>query len=476
MQILLPDFSNINILVAGDLMLDRYWEGNTQRISPEAPVPVVLIKGFEERPGGAGNVARSITALGGGCALAALLGDDENANRLESLLQQDKVSLHCIKDSSARTVSKLRVLSRHQQLIRLDFEGEFSKQSVDQLTSVISSEVERHDVLVLSDYNKGALENILEIIKKANSMGVSIFVDPKGNDFSRYKNVTAITPNLSEFTAVVGGIANEHELAEKGLQLLSDLNLNALIITRSEKGVTLIEKSGKITNIPARAKEVFDVTGAGDTFISVLASSYAAGSSFEDAVYVANAAASVVVGKLGAATVTKNEIEKELNRSNYALGKILNQEELINKISSLRKDGKKIVMTNGCFDILHTGHVDYLSKAKQLGDVLIVAINSDDSVRRIKGKSRPINKLQDRMAVLSGLQAVDWLVMFEQDTPEELIEAVMPDVLVKGGDYSIDEVVGGDAVKDNGGEVKIIEFLQSYSTTDTISKISNSNN
>ena len=336
MQILLPDFSNINILVAGDLMLDRYWEGNTQRISPEAPVPVVLIKGFEERPGGAGNVARSITALGGGCALAALLGDDENANRLESLLQQDKVSLHCIKDSSARTVSKLRVLSRHQQLIRLDFEGEFSKQSVDQLTSVISSEVERHDVLVLSDYNKGALENILEIIKKANSMGVSIFVDPKGNDFSRYKNVTAITPNLSEFTAVVGGIANEHELAEKGLQLLSDLNLNALIITRSEKGVTLIEKSGKITNIPARAKEVFDVTGAGDTFISVLASSYAAGSSFEDAVYVANAAASVVVGKLGAATVTKNEIEKELNRSNYALGKVLNQEELINKILRIK--------------------------------------------------------------------------------------------------------------------------------------------
>ena len=476
MLISLPDFSKINILVAGDVMLDRYWDGNTQRISPEAPVPVVSVKGFEDRPGGAGNVARNITALGGSCALAALLGDDENANRLESLLQRCKVSLHCIKESSAGTVAKLRVLSRNQQLIRLDFESEFSKQSIDQLTSVISREVERYDALILSDYNKGALENILEIIKKANSMGVSIFVDPKGKNFSKYKNVTAITPNLSEFTAVVGRVANEQELAEKGLQLLNDLNLNALIITRSEKGVTLIEKPGKITNIPARAKEVFDVTGAGDTFVSVLAASYTAGSSFEDAVYVANAAAGVVVGKLGAATVTKNEIEKELNRSSNALGKILNQEELINKVYSLRKDGKKIVMTNGCFDILHTGHVDYLSKAKQLGDVLIVAVNTDDSVKKIKGNSRPINKLQDRMAVLSGLQAIDWLVMFEEDTPEDLIKAVMPDVLVKGGDYSVDDVVGGSAVKGNGGEVKIIEFLQSYSTSDLISKISKSNN
>ena len=475
MPILLPDYSKINILVAGDLMLDRYWNGNTQRISPEAPVPVVLIKGFEERPGGAGNVARSITALGGQCALAALLGDDEAAEQLEALLQQENVFLRCIKDPLAKTVAKLRVLSRHQQLIRLDFEGEFSEDSVNKLTSTVCGEIERHNVLILSDYKKGALKNIAEIINKANSMGTSIFVDPKGSDFSRYKNVTAITPNQSEFATVVGEVASEQELVDKGLRLLKELNLSALIITRSEKGVTLIEKSGKTVNIPARAKEVFDVTGAGDTFISVLAASYAADSSFEDAVNIANAAASVVVGKLGAATVTKNEIENELNRSSENIGKIIPQDKLIEKVKSIRQEGKKIVMTNGCFDILHSGHVDYLSKAKELGDILIVAVNSDDSVKRLKGDSRPINKLKDRLTVLSSLQTIDWLVEFGQDTPEELIKKVLPNVLVKGGDYAVKDVVGGDVVQANGGEVKIVDFLPSYSTTDLISKINDKN-
>ncbi|QMU61592.1 MAG: bifunctional D-glycero-beta-D-manno-heptose-7-phosphate kinase/D-glycero-beta-D-manno-heptose 1-phosphate adenylyltransferase HldE [Gammaproteobacteria bacterium] len=470
----LPDFSKANILVAGDLMLDRYWNGDTQRISPEAPVPVVLVKDFEERPGGAGNVARSITALGGQCTLAGLLGEDEAAEHLEKLLQQEDVALHCIKDPLAKTVAKLRVLSRHQQLIRLDFEGEFSGDSVSKLTSRVCNEIERHNVLILSDYKKGALKDIAEIINKANSMGTSIFVDPKGGDFSKYKNVTAITPNQSEFTAVVGQVSSEQELVDKGLGLLSELNLNALIITRSEKGVMLIEKSGKTVNIPARAKEVFDVTGAGDTFISVLAASYAADSSFEDAVNIANAAASVVAGKLGAATVTRNEIEHELNRSSEILGKIIPQDDLIKKVKSLRGEGKKIVMTNGCFDILHSGHVEYLSKAKELGDVLIVAVNSDRSVNKIKGGSRPINKIKDRMTVLSSLQAVNWLVEFDQDTPEELIRAILPDVLVKGGDYKIEDIVGGESVTANGGEVKTIEYVQSRSTSELISKIKTS--
>jgi len=234
---------------------------------------------------------------------------------------------------------------------------------------------------------------------------------------SKYKNVTAITPNQSEFMAVVGEVNSDEQLIEKGVQLLNDLNLMALVITRSEKGVSLIEKSGNAINIPARAKEVFDVTGAGDTFISVLAASHAAGSSFEDAVKIANAAASVVVGKLGASSVTRNEIESELNRSSQLLGKIVSQEELTSKVEAIKNSGKKIVMTNGCFDILHSGHVEYLSKAKELGDVLIVALNSDDSVTKLKGATRPINKLEERMTVLSSLQAVDWLVEFEQETP-----------------------------------------------------------
>ena len=474
MSISLPDYSSVNILVAGDLMLDRYWNGDTQRISPEAPVPIVHIDRFEERPGGAGNVARSITTLGGRCVLAALLGDDESAEQIEKLLQQDDVTLCCVKDPSAKTVSKLRVLSRNQQLIRLDFEGEFTDKYVKALTTTIYSEIERHDVLILSDYNKGALKNISDIIKKSNAMGVSIFVDPKGNDFSRYKNVTAITPNQSEFKAVVGSTVSEHEFKEKGLRLLSELNLSALIVTRSEKGVMLIEKSGDTTNIPARAKEVFDVTGAGDTFISVLAASYAAKSSFKDAVNIANAAASVVVGKLGASTVTCDEIERELNRSSQNLGKIVSQEDLIGKVKKLRGDGKRIVMTNGCFDILHSGHVEYLSKAKELGDVLIVALNSDDSVKRLKGSSRPINMLMERMTVLSSLQAVDWLVEFEQDTPEELIKSILPDVLVKGGDYKEIDIIGGDLVKGNGGEVIVIDYVKSKSTSETITRIKQS--
>ena len=471
MHITLPDFSKINILVVGDLMLDKYWNGNTQRISPEAPVPVVLVKDFEERPGGAGNVARSVTALGGGCSLVALLGDDENADHVEQLLNKENVSLHCVRDPSSKTVTKLRILSRHQQLIRLDFENEFSEKCSARLAELIGSEVERHDVLILSDYNKGALNYIENIINKANSLGVDIFVDPKGNDFTRYKNVTVITPNQSEFVSVVGGFKSDSELAEKGLKLINELNLTSLVVTRSEKGVTLIERSGKVTNVPARAKEVFDVTGAGDTFISVMAASHAAGNSFEDSVNFANAAASVVVGKLGAATVTTDEIENELNRSFHSLGKLMSQDEIVSKLHNLRKDGKKIVMTNGCFDILHAGHVEYLSKAKQLGDVLVVAVNSDGSVQKLKGNSRPINQLYDRIKVLAGLQAVDYIVDFDQQTPEELINKILPDILVKGGDYNTDEIVGADIVKNNGGEVLVLDYIESKSTSSIIDKI-----
>ncbi len=474
MSISLPEFSSIKILVVGDLMLDRYWSGDTQRISPEAPVPVVSINDFEERPGGAGNVARSITKLGGVCKLVALLGDDGNGSRADELLQNENVSTQFVKDIHAKTISKLRVLSRHQQLIRLDFESEFTDSCISELTQCVKEQIKNHQVIILSDYNKGALRDVKEIISYANSNNVYSFVDPKGNDFSKYRDVTAITPNQSEFQAVVGSIASEGEFISKGINLLKELNLSALIVTRSEKGVTLIQDSGENVTIPARAKEVYDVTGAGDTFISVLASSYAAGSSFEHSVQIANAASSVVVGKLGAATVSKNEIEGELNRSSQLLGKIVSLEVLIQKVRNLRQENKKIVMTNGCFDILHSGHVDYLSKARQMGDVLIVAVNSDESVRTIKGNSRPVNTANDRMTVLSGLHAVDWLVEFDQETPEAVIKELLPDILVKGGDYKPEEVVGGDTVCANGGEVRIVEFLGSYSTSNLISKITNS--
>jgi len=474
MQIILPDYSSINILVAGDLMLDRYWNGSAQRISPEAPVPVVLINGFEERPGGAGNVARSITALGGSCSLAALLGDDESGSKLEKLLCTDNVSTHCVKDSSARTVAKLRVLSRNQQLIRLDFETDFSNKCVDQITDLIIGEIERHHVLILSDYNKGVLRNIEKIINKANSLGTHIFVDPKGNNFAKYKNVTAITPNQAEFAAIVGTIVTEHEIADKGLKLLNELNLTALIITRSEKGVTLIEKSGEITDIPARTKEVYDVTGAGDTFISVLAASYAVNSSFKESVNFANAAASVVVGKLGATTVTKKEIEIELNRSSQVLKKVIDSDELMKEVTNFQNEGKKIVMTNGCFDLLHKGHVACLRDARNHGDKLIVAINDDQSIQRLKGEDRPIYTLNDRIAVLEELSCIDLVIPFGEDSPLQLIEKIKPDVYVKGGDYMKEELDEYAVVKSYGGEVYISPYIDGISTSDVIQTIRNS--
>ncbi len=472
----LPDFSKTNILVIGDVMLDRYWNGQTGRISPEAPVPIVRVEASEERPGGAGNVARSITALGGNCTLVGLLGDDANGKRVEELLLRDRVVLKCIRDQVSETTTKLRVLSQNQQLIRLDFESHFTAQSIAKLTDHACSILEGYDLLVLSDYGKGALYNIKQLIHHARSKNIPIFVDPKCNDFNKYHGVTAITPNQSEFHVVVGNCETEDEIAEKGSSLLNALGLEALIITRSEKGVILVNKTGRLTTFPARAKEVFDVTGAGDTFISVLATAYAAGSSFEEAVNIANAAASVVVGKLGAAIVSRAEIEHELYRSAQTSYKILNKEDLLIEVSRLRDEGKKIIMTNGCFDILHPGHIEYLAKARELGDVLLVAVNTDASIKRLKGDSRPIYKLKDRLTMLSSLQSVDWLIAFDQDTPVDLITATLPDVLVKGGDYDMDEVAGGDAVCANGGEVKVLNYVQSHSTSELIYKIKNISN
>lgn len=470
----LPDYSNTNILVVGDVMLDRYWTGKTQRISPEAPVPIVHVNATEERPGGAGNVARSITALEGNCTLVGLLGEDDYGVQLQKLLTQENVNLKCITDPGSETVTKLRVLSLNQQLIRLDFENEFSAQSISQLTDYVCGAAKEYNIILLSDYQKGALADIRKIIEQAKVHNIPVFVDPKGKDFSKYQGVTAITPNQSEFAEVVGGFASESEIVEKGVKLLKELDLEALVITRSEKGVTLIEKSSGSVNIPARAKEVFDVTGAGDTFISVLAASYAAGSSFAESVDIANAAASVVVGKLGAAVVNKTEIEQELNGVSQAANKILDKHTVADKISELRANGKKIVMTNGCFDILHSGHVEYLSKAKEFGDVLIVAVNSDESVNRIKGAKRPVNSLQSRLNVLAALQSVDILLAFDQDTPADLVSVIVPDILVKGGDYSENDVVGGNVVRKNGGEVKIVDYVESFSTSEIIAKIKDS--
>ncbi|EIJ42993.1 D-heptose-7- phosphate 1-kinase,D-heptose-1-phosphate adenylyltransferase [Beggiatoa alba B18LD] len=461
----IPDFSRARVLVVGDVMLDRYWHGSTSRISPEAPVPVVHVKQVTEQAGGAGNVALNISALGAEATLIGMTGDDVAADTVAQLLQQAKVICHLHRLAHVPTITKLRVLSRHQQLIRLDFEEPFETASAV-LPQQVQTDLARIDVLVLSDYGKGVLTDPQILIQLARQAGKAVLVDPKGNDFDKYRNATLITPNLSEFETIVGHCRDEQTLVERGENLRADLGLEALLITRSEKGMTLLQAHEPALHLPAQARDVYDVTGAGDTVIGVLSAGLAAGLALTQATALANHAAGLVVSKLGAATVSVAELENALHLTHgHAIQDLQGLEKIV-KIA--RAQGERIVMTNGCFDILHAGHVQYLAQARQLGDRLIVAVNDDASVKRLKGASRPINSLEKRLAVLSALKCVDWVIPFSEDTPETLICQLLPDVLVKGGDYTVAQIAGSRCVLEQGGEVKILSFLEGCSTTATL--------
>lgn len=468
----IPFFNNATVLTVGDVMLDRYWHGNTGRISPEAPVPVVQVDKQLECPGGAGNVALNIAALGTKAILLGYCGDDTAADTLAKQLQQAAVQHHLYRQAGQATTTKLRVLSLHQQLIRLDFEAPEFKPDTQQLLKDFKNALTQAQVVILSDYAKGSLNNTQELIQLAKAHAVPVLIDPKGQDFTRYHGATLLTPNLKEFQTVVGICADEATLVQRGRQLIEQLDLTALLITRGEQGMTLIEKDKAELHLAARQREVYDVTGAGDTVIGVLAACYAAGESLAHATHLANVAAGIVVGKLGAATVSIPELRRALFLDQQSIHRgILQESELLTIVADARAHGEKIVMTNGCFDILHAGHIAYLEEAKALGDRLVVAVNDDASVSRLKGSSRPINSLQQRMAVLAGLQAVDWVVAFSEDTPERLVSVILPDVLVKGGDYKISEMPEAQPVLKNGGTVKILQFVPGCSTTSLIKKI-----
>lgn len=471
MKLVMPRFDNAQVLVVGDLMLDRYWHGGTSRISPEAPVPVVKVDQREDRPGGAANVALNITALGAGVSLVGIVGEDEAGQALQTQLESARVNCQFCTSNSEPTITKLRVLSRHQQLIRLDFEEPFAADYSADLQSRVGSLLNNVSALILSDYNKGTLSDTQALIQMARKAKVPVLVDPKGSDFGRYRGATLLTPNLSEFEAVVGHCANEQELITKAQQLVKELDLEALLVTRSEQGMTLIKPDQNEVHFPARAREVFDVTGAGDTVISTLATALAAGESMEIATGLANLAASIVVGKLGTAAISAPELRRAVNKEQGYERGVVSDEQLLIALEDARASGEKIVFTNGCFDILHAGHVGYLAQARAQGDRLVLAINSDESVSRLKGEGRPINPVERRKAVLAGLEAVDWVVSFAEDTPERLLQQVRPDVLVKGGDYGLDEVVGGEFVSSYGGEVKVLSFLDNCSTTAIVEKI-----
>lgn len=472
MKLEMPRFDQAQVLVLGDIMLDRYWEGGTSRISPEAPVPVVKVEQIKDRPGGAGNVALNIAALGAGAQLGGYTGDDEMADSLQDMLAGAGVHCDFTRVPGHPTITKLRVVSRHQQLIRLDFEEPDLSLAGKSLVDSLPRLLPHCGALVLSDYAKGALQDPSPLIAAAREAGVPVLVDPKGTDFARYRGATLLTPNLHEFEAVVGHCPTESELVERGEKLMAELELQALLVTRGEHGMTLLRPGEEELHLPASAREVFDVTGAGDTVIAVLASAVAAGAELPQAVALANIAASIVVGKLGTATVSGPELRRAVQQNQGSERGAVTLEQLQIAMADARSQGERVVFTNGCFDIIHAGHVTYLEEARKQGERLIVAVNSDDSVRRLKGKGRPINPEERRMAVVAGLEAVDWVVCFTGDTPRSLLEILQPDILVKGGDYdNKEDVVGWEIVEAYGGEVKVLGVVDDLSTTAIVTQI-----
>ncbi|MBO2551209.1 bifunctional D-glycero-beta-D-manno-heptose-7-phosphate kinase/D-glycero-beta-D-manno-heptose 1-phosphate adenylyltransferase HldE [Shewanella algae] len=472
MKVTLPPFEKAKVLVVGDVMLDRYWVGPTGRISPEAPVPVVRINQIEDRPGGAANVALNIAALGGSVQLAGIVGADEAASALNTGVSTLGVEPKWLTVEDKPTITKLRVLSRNQQLIRLDFEETFAQEQSQALLAQSEALLDDCKVLVLSDYAKGAIFEPQAFIAEARAKRISVLVDPKGSDFGRYAGASLITPNMSEFEAVVGTVSSEADLVAKAQALISKHQLGAILVTRSEKGMTLITSEGDELHIPTVAREVYDVTGAGDTVISALATALAAGSDLPQACAIANTAAGVVVGKLGTSTVSRIELIEALAQHQGESGfGVVSEDQLLYAMQQAKLRGERVVMTNGCFDILHAGHVSYLKEARALGDRLIVAVNDDASVKRLKGEGRPVNSLERRMAVLAGLAAVDWVVPFSEDTPQRVISRLLPDLLVKGGDYRVEEIAGGEEVIAAGGSVKVLGFEDGISTTAIIQNI-----
>ena len=465
------DFSKSRVLIVGDLILDRYIQGASSRISREAPVPVVVTNSIEERAGGAANTALNAAALGAHTTLIGFIGQDTEGKSLSKLLTDNGIQAELIESDNSATTVKSRILSKNQQLLRLDSEGgSYSEAEIRQLYDRYEACLATADVVVLSDYAIGAMQEARNLIVAARKADKPIFVDPRKRNFLCYEGATALTPNYAEFKAIVGPCDTLAAVEKLGLELKEILSLQALLVTRGEDGMSLLEDAEHVYHLPAQAREVYDVTGAGDTVIAVLATAYASGLSLHEATRLANRAAGLVVAKSGTATVSSEELQSSLHREAHT--KVtLALPDLLKQVERVRSKGMRIVMTNGCFDILHAGHIHSLRQAASLGDCLIVAVNDDDSVRRIKGADRPINDLGHRLSVLAELRMIDWLIPFSESTPLALVEAVSPDVLAKGGDYKVEEVDGHQHVIDKGGQVVILDYIEGLSTTTCIKKL-----
>lgn len=473
MEKILQNEKNPNILVIGDLMVDHYLWGTCERISPEAPVQVIDIQKETKVLGGAGNVINNLLTLGAEVGVLSVVGDDDVAEEVKYLIDATDAKSYLILQKGRKTSKKSRVMASKSQVVRYDHESKnnISFDSTDKMYAKLQQIINAYDLILLSDYGKGVLTNDLtqRIIKIATTNNKKVIVDPKGKNYSKYKGAYFLTPNKKEAELATGiKIESKDSLKDalKELQKIAELQMS--VITLSEEGIAVL-KDKEVTIKPTVAREVYDVTGAGDTVLASLGYALALVDDVFAALEFANLAAGVVVGKLGSATVTLDEIEDykaSLHKSSIDLH-IKSFKEIKKVVKRYKKQNKKVVFTNGCFDLLHRGHVSYLNSAKALGDVLVVGVNSDESVKRLKGQDRPINNQEDRAYLLSALECVDYVVIFDEDTPYELIERVKPDILVKGADYKDKEVVGSDIAS----ETVLIDFVEGKSTSSTIDKI-----
>ena len=475
-----PVFENHTVIVVGDIILDRYIWGDVDRISPEAPVPVIRVRRKTMNLGGAGNVAMNLKGLGCGQVLMGTRGDDRDGANMVSLLEEETIQHHLITMPEHPTTTKTRIVGQSQQLARLD------EETPEPVTDPYATRLKEHfnealataGAVIISDYGKGTItpDTARYIIQKCRRIKIPVFVDPKGISWDKYQGAFCITPNSAELNRVAPFTdADDAELEIQALKTIDDLSLDFLLVTRGSRGMSLFRQGAAALKIPAEAKEVFDVSGAGDTVIATIAAAFAAGLTMQDAAALANMAAGIVIGKIGTQPIDTIGL-KQASRDRALAGveKVVTKKPALERIADWRAHHDRIVFTNGCFDILHVGHIKLLHAAAAEGDRLIVGLNSDRSVRDLKGEKRPIVPEEERAALLSSIKGVDLVVLFDQATPIELIQAFAPDVIVKGGDYTPETVVGHEIVLARGGKVVIVPLIQGASTTHVIESIDTS--
>ncbi len=468
------------ILCVGDIMLDTFYYGVANRISPEAPIPVLRVDRKNQTLGGAGNVANNLCSLSVDVTLIGVVGHDEKGRKIQTLLKEKGIHHEgVVIDANAQTISKNRYIAQDQQLLRVDFESVTGHTTsiTDDLLTHAKERLKKSNILILSDYGKGALPSYVtkELLKESTELKKISIVDPKGNDYEIYRGATFVTPNRKELIdATKLPTDTDEDVVKAAIKLIKDHGIQNVLVTRSEKGMTLVKETGEFHHFRTVAKEVYDVSGAGDTVVSTLAAALSVGDTLEEAVQLANLAGMVVVGKIGTATITLKELEEAMtlmDQQEIASDKIMTLAQAQKKVEDWKDRALKVGFTNGCFDLLHLGHLKILSESKSLCDRLIVAVNKDASIQRSKGPGRPIQNELTRASVLAALSCVDLVILFGEDTPKILIETLIPDVLVKGGDYTIETVVGADVVQKNGGKVHLVDLVEGHSTTKTVGKI-----